>query len=102
MNYYVRLGDNPPLSVSKLEVYQMIQAGRVTRDTPACQVGASEWIPAGRLLPDFFVPGAPPPPDDSNAVAEMVGKAGHFIAEHGGEVAGLAQLFTRRILASNF
>jgi hypothetical protein len=102
MNYYVRLGDTPPQAISKLEVYEWIQAGKVTASTPACEVGAAQWTTLGQLVPDLFQPGAQRPEDDSNAVVEIMGKAGHFIAEHSGDVANHARLFAGRILVSNF
>jgi hypothetical protein len=102
MKYYVRSGDAPPQPITKLEAYEWIQAGKLTQATPACEVGASQWSTAGQLMPELFQPGAQAPEDDNNAVVEMMGKAGHFLAEHSGEVAGLARLFTRRILVSNF
>jgi hypothetical protein len=102
MKYYVRLGEAPPQAMTKLEVYQLIQAGRVTQSTAACPVGATEWATLGSMVPEMFQPGAQPPEDDNNAVVEIMGKAGHFIAEHSGEVASHARLFAGRILVSNF
>src|SRR5687767_5600891 len=102
MKYYVRLGDAPPRAVSKLEIYEWIRAAKVTRSTPACPVGANQWSTLGDLMPALFEAGTQPPSEDENGVVEIMGKAGHFIAEHSGEVAGLARLFTRRILVSNF
>lgn len=102
MKYYVRLGEAPPQPLSKVEIYELIQAQKVTTATPACEVGASAWSTLGGLMPELFAAGAQKPEDDSNAVVDMMGKAGHFLAEHSGEVAGLARLFMRRILVSNF
>jgi hypothetical protein len=77
-----------------------IKNGKVTAETKGCAVGASSWSDLGQLLPALFAPDAKPPVDEEEAGA--LGKAGHFIAEHGGEVASLAQVFMRRIFASNF
>jgi hypothetical protein len=77
-----------------------IKNGKVTSQTKGCAVGASSWSDLGQLLPALFAPDAKPPVDEEEAGA--LGKAGHFIAEHGGEVASLAQVFMRRIFASNF
>ena len=102
MKYYVRHGEAPPQPITKLETFELIQAGKVTAATPACEVGASQWSTVGQLMPELLEAGAKPPEDDSNAVVEIMGKAGHFIAEHSGEVASHARLFAGRILVSNF
>lgn len=99
MKFYVRFGDAPPLVLSKPEIYQRIQTGAAAQDTLSCPVGASEWSTLGKLVPEMFETGASSP---GNGVADIVGKAGSFIAEHGGEVVNLAPLFARRILVSNF
>ena len=100
MKYYVCVGEAPPYVCGKPEIFESIKAGKVTPATPACPVGATAWSTLGQLVPELFQPGAVPP--EESGVAEIVGKAGHFIAEHSGEVAGLARLFARRILVSNF
>lgn len=101
MNYYVRIGTDAPQVLTPQQIFPLIKEGKVTPQTKACVVGASSWTELGQLLPALFAPDAKPPEGEHGAM-ELVGKAGHFLAEHGGEVAGLAKVFVRRIFASNF
>lgn len=100
--FYVRIGSDAPQILTPAEIFPLIQQGRIVPTTKACEVGASAWSDISALLPQFFAPDAKPPGAEENGAMELMGKAGHFIAEHGGEVAGLAKVFTRRILSSNF
>lgn len=99
MKYYVRIGSETRVMTAE-EIFPLIKQGTITPQTKACAVGATAWSELGQLLPALFVPGAEPPSE--GGAMEMVGKAGQFLAEHGGEVASLAKVFTRRIFASNF
>jgi hypothetical protein len=101
MKYYVRIGTGDPQVLSPQEIFPLIKAGTITPQTKACAVGATAWSELGQLLPALFAPDAKPPEEEGGAM-EFVGKAGHFLAEHGGEVAGLAKTFARRIVVSNF
>lgn len=101
MQYYVRIGNDAPQVLTEQQIFPLIKEGKIHPQTKACPVGATAWSELGQLLPTYFLPDAKPPEEEHGAM-EIVGKAGAFIAEHGGEVAGLAKTFTRRILASNF
>jgi hypothetical protein len=101
MKYYVRIGTDAPQVLTPEQIFLLIKEGKVTPQTKACAVGAAAWTELGQLLPALFAPDAKPPGEDHGAM-EFVGKAGHFLAEHGGEVAGLAKTFARRIVVSNF
>jgi hypothetical protein len=101
MKYYVRIGTDAPQVLTPQQIFAFIKEGKVTAQTKACVVGASSWTELGQLVPQLFAPDAKPPEEEHGAM-EFVGKAGHFLAEHGGEVASLAKVFMRRIFASNF
>ncbi len=100
MKYYVRIGAEAPKVLTEPEIFPLIKDGTVTPTTKACAVGATVWSDLSQLVPQLFQPNAEPPSE--GGAMEMVGKAGHFLAEHSGEVASLAKVFTRRIFASNF
>ena len=100
MKYYVRIGTGAPQVLTAPEIFALVKQGTVNQSTKACVVGATQWTDLGVALPDLFKPGAEAPTE--GGATEFLGKAGHFLAETSGEVAGLAKVFARRIFASNF
>jgi hypothetical protein len=103
MKYYLRLGATTTPPQTAADIFALIQLGRANAETQACKLGDSQWSALGALLPALFEPGARPPlPEEEGGAGDLAAKAGHFLAEHTGEVAGLTKLFASRILSSNF
>ena len=123
-DYYILRPDRTPDGPFPVELLRaMLARGEITPQTHCCQAGATQWGTIAQLIPaepGAGAPPVPPPPPPISSAYGAVGPApgvpaaatpagagfmGQFskaLAGHGAEAAGLAQVFARRILASNF
>ncbi len=114
-DFYILVDGKPngPHTVGRLQ--QMLERGEMPPETPCCRDGASAWgtlrdaatgvVPAAPALPPALPPASALQPAPLPTRAPQASAANEMAQRFAGksvEVSGLAKLFARRILASNF